>query len=91
MVSQGLCCILRYLNITHGIYRDNFSVEEMLTSLAAGTHWIGCWVGPRAGLDHVEKIKFLTTPGLELGPLRRPARRQSLYRLRYPGSCCNGI
>jgi hypothetical protein len=21
-----------------------------------GTHWIGGWVGPRAGLDYVEKI-----------------------------------
>jgi hypothetical protein len=38
-------------------------------------------VGPRAGLDHVEKRKFLTLPGLELLPLGRPARSQSLYRL----------
>jgi hypothetical protein len=29
------------------------------------THWIGGWVGPRAGLDDVEKRKFLTLPGLE--------------------------
>jgi hypothetical protein len=43
-------------------------------------------VGPRAGLDNVEKRKFLTLPGLELLPLSRPARSQSLYRLRYPGS-----
>jgi hypothetical protein len=34
---------------------------------APGTHWIGGWVGPRAGLDDVEKRKFLTLPGLELG------------------------
>jgi hypothetical protein len=34
----------------------------------------------------VEKRKFLTIPGLELRLLGRPARRQSLYRLRYPGS-----
>jgi hypothetical protein len=33
---------------------------------APGTHWIGDWVGPRAGLDDVEKRKFLTLPGLEL-------------------------
>jgi hypothetical protein len=39
-------------------------------------------VGPRAGLYDMEK--FLTLPGLELRPLRRPARSQSLYRLRYP-------
>jgi hypothetical protein len=51
-----------------------------------GTHWIGDWVGPRTGLDDVENRKFLTLPGLELRPLCRPARRQSLYRLRYPDS-----
>jgi hypothetical protein len=40
---------------------------------------------PTAGLDDVEKKKFLTLPGLELRPLGRPARSQSLFRLRYPG------
>jgi hypothetical protein len=38
-----------------------------------GTHWIGGWVNLRAGLDDVEKRKFLTLPGLELRPLGRPA------------------
>jgi hypothetical protein len=42
-------------------------------------------VDPRTGLDDVEKRKFLTLPALELQPLCRPARRQSLYRLRYDG------
>jgi hypothetical protein len=42
-------------------------------------------VAPRAGLDDVEKEKFLALLGLELRPLCRPARSQSLYRLRYPG------
>jgi hypothetical protein len=51
-----------------------------------GTHWIWGWVDPRTGLDDVEKRKFLTLPGLELRPLGRPARSQSLYWLRYPGS-----
>jgi hypothetical protein len=41
---------------------------------AAGTHWIGGWVDLRAGLDDLEKRKFLTLPGLELRPLGRPAR-----------------
>jgi hypothetical protein len=45
------------------------------------THWIGHWVDPRAGLDDVEKRKFLTLPGLELRSLGYPARSQSLYRL----------
>jgi hypothetical protein len=44
----------------------------------------------KAGLDVVEKIKFLTLPGLELRPVGRPARSQSLYRLRYPG-CSNSM
>jgi hypothetical protein len=55
-------------------------------SFTPGTHWIGGWVQPRAGLDDEEKTKFLTLPGLKLRFLGRPARSQSLYRLRYPGS-----
>jgi hypothetical protein len=50
------------------------------------THWIGGWVGLRSSLGDVEKRKFLALPGLELRPLARLARRQSLYRLRYPCS-----
>jgi hypothetical protein len=59
-----------------------FTPEER----ALDTHWIGGWVGPRAGLDDMEKRKFLTLPQLKLQPLGRPARSQSLYRLHYPGS-----
>jgi hypothetical protein len=55
---------------------------------APGTHWIGSWVDPRAGLD-VEKREFLTLPGLEPRTLDRSARSQSLYRLRYLGSLVN--
>jgi hypothetical protein len=36
------------------------------------THWIGGWVGPRAGLDGMEKGKFLILPGIELKPLGHP-------------------
>jgi hypothetical protein len=50
------------------------------------THWIGGRVDPRARLDDVEKTEFFTLPGLELRPLGRPVRSQSLYQLRYPGS-----
>jgi hypothetical protein len=50
---------------------------------APGTHWIGGWVDPRAGLDDVEMRKLLTLPGLEIRPLGRPACSQSLYRLHY--------
>jgi hypothetical protein len=51
-----------------------FTPEER----APDTHWIKGWVGPRAGLDEVEKRKFLTLPGLELRPLGFPARSQSI-------------
>jgi hypothetical protein len=48
-------------------------------------------VGPRACLEDVEKRRFLTLPGLELRTLGRPARSQSLYRLRYAGSQTHNI
>jgi hypothetical protein len=37
--------------------------------IAPGTHWIGGWVGPRTGLDDVEKTKILPLSGLELRTL----------------------
>jgi hypothetical protein len=45
-----------------------------------GAHWMGGWVGPRAGLDNMERTKFLTPPP------GWTARSQTLYWLRYPGS-----
>jgi hypothetical protein len=59
-----------------------FTPEER----ASGTHWIGGWMDPRAGLDDMKKRKIFTLPGLELRHLGRPARNQSLHRLRYPSS-----
>jgi hypothetical protein len=53
---------------------------------APGSHWIGGWVGNRASLDDVKKTEFLNLPVLEIRPLSRPARSQSLYRLHYPFS-----
>jgi hypothetical protein len=42
----------------------------------------GGWVDPRGGLNDMKK-KFLILQGLDLQPLCRPARSQSLYRLCY--------
>jgi hypothetical protein len=53
---------------------------------AHGTPWIVGWVDPIAGLEDVENRKFFILLGLELRPLGRPSRNQSLYRPRYPGS-----
>jgi hypothetical protein len=58
-------------------------VSFALLPLSPGTHLIRNWVGPRARLDDVEKLKFLTLPRLELRLLDRSASSQSLYRLRY--------
>jgi hypothetical protein len=41
---------------------------------AHDTHWIGGWVDARAGLEYLEKLKFLTLSVLELRALSRPAR-----------------
>jgi hypothetical protein len=52
-------------------------IYVFLTSAVVGGEWSASlpgWVGPRAGLDDVEKRKFLTLPGLELGHLGRPGR-----------------
>jgi hypothetical protein len=45
-----------------------------------GTHCVRGWVGPRAGLDGCGKSRptGIRSPD-------RPARSESLYRLRYPG------
>jgi hypothetical protein len=46
-----------------------------------GTHCIGGWVGPRAGMN--ERGKSHPTTGIR--PPNRRARSESLYRLSYPG------
>jgi hypothetical protein len=48
-----------------------------------GTHWIGGWMGPIAGLDAVEYRKS-SCLCRESNP-DRPARSSSLFRLSYPG------
>jgi hypothetical protein len=50
---------------------------------ASSTHWIGGWVGPRAGLDAEEKRKILQCR--ESNPGRLPCSLL-LYRQSYPDS-----
>jgi hypothetical protein len=54
---------------------------------APGIHYIGGWVGPRAGVDAVMKRK-VPSPRRESNPPNpdRPDCNQSLYRLSYPAS-----
>jgi hypothetical protein len=42
--------------------------------------WVGGWVHPRAGLDDVEELKYLTLPGLDLQPVDHEARGHSICR-----------
>jgi hypothetical protein len=80
-------CIGDWLGPRTGANRHKQGIPAIIHKFyfptAPGTRWIGGWVDPRAGLDNVEKRKFLTLPGLELRPLSRPARSLSIYRLRY--------
>jgi hypothetical protein len=39
-----------------------------LGDITLGVHYIGGWVGPRVGLDVVEKRKNVAMPGIEPGP-----------------------
>jgi hypothetical protein len=48
-----------------------------------GTHWIGGWVGPRAGLDAVVWRK-IPSPCRDSNPPDLPARRRVLYHWAIP-------
>jgi hypothetical protein len=48
---------------------------------ASGTHWIGGWVD--SSVNDVDNRQFLTSPGLEMRPLVRPARSQSTDYAKY--------
>jgi hypothetical protein len=39
---------------------------------APGAHWIGGWVGPRYGLDAVERKKIFTLQRIEPQPVTMP-------------------
>jgi hypothetical protein len=64
--------------LTSALVRDDWSASRLgrftVRERAPGIRCIGMWMSPRAWLDDVEKRKFLTLPGLEVGPLGRPAR-----------------
>jgi hypothetical protein len=68
------------------LYRSTYTwhpqlldVSDQLHSPAALPYWIGDWMGPRTGLDDLERRKILPLRGLELRPLDRSTRSQSLY------------
>jgi hypothetical protein len=90
MKAYGEVDVLIHIFLTSALVGGEWSASRLGSCTpgerAPGIHWIGGWVDPRAGLDDLERRKFLTLPGLELRPLSRPARSQSLYRLNYDGT-----
>jgi hypothetical protein len=69
-----------------GEWSASCSVRFTPKERAPVIHWIGGWVGQRAGLDDVDNRKLFTLPRLGFRPLYRPDRGQSLDWLGYPGS-----
>jgi hypothetical protein len=53
------------ISLTSALVGGEWSASR-LCRFTPGTHWIGGWVDSRAGLDDVEKRRFLTLPGLKL-------------------------
>jgi hypothetical protein len=47
-------------------HRQSFCID-ITEEIAYGTHWIGGWEGPRAGLDALEKKKKIAMPRIEPG------------------------
>jgi hypothetical protein len=71
-----------YVFLTSALAGSEWSASSS-GRVTPGTPWIGSWVGPRTGLDDMEKRKFLPLPRLEIRLLGRPACSQPLYRLLY--------
>jgi hypothetical protein len=71
------------IGLTAGEWSTSHPSSFTTREKAPGTHWIGGWVGPRAGLDDMDKRKFLTLPRLELRPLvvQPVARRYTDYAI----------
>jgi hypothetical protein len=49
------------------LYENNYNMQRFLTprETTPGTHWIGAWVGPRTGLDVVDKRNILPLPVIQ--------------------------
>ena len=86
MVHRGSRCIALTSN-DHGTRRGEGSASRPVRSVHSerpGNHCTctGRWLGPRAGLDRCGKSRLHRDSIPD-----RPARSQSLYRLRYPARC----
>jgi hypothetical protein len=73
MKAYGGVDVWIHIFLTSALFEGEWSTS-LPGRRTPGTHWIGGWVDLRAGLDDLEKRKFLTLSGLELLPFGRPAR-----------------
>jgi hypothetical protein len=65
MKAYGGVNVQFHILLTSALAGDEWSASRP-GCFTPGTHWIGGWLDPRAGLDNGEKRKFLTLPLLEL-------------------------
>jgi hypothetical protein len=84
MKTYGGVTILIHVSLTSALDRDEWSVSRLGLFIpgerAPGTHWKGVTVGPRAGLNAVERRrKILPMSGIET----RPSSSTSQYWLSY--------
>jgi hypothetical protein len=79
-VSGGIAQLERNLGVRRGVWSAS-RAGRLCHRERPGTHCIGGWVGPGAGLDRCGKPRptGIRSPDI-------PARSESLYRLSYRGS-----
>jgi hypothetical protein len=70
MKTYGVVDVRIHIFLTSALVEGQWSTSRPRRFIPGesdlGTHWVGGWVDPRAGLDDVEKGKFLIPQGLEL-------------------------
>jgi hypothetical protein len=85
-------CMYRYIHVflTWALVGGEWSASRpgrfTPRERASGTYWIGGLSAPQNRTERCGEEKILASAGTRTPTPRRPARSQSLYRLRYPGS-----
>jgi hypothetical protein len=57
MKAYGVVDVQIHIFLNSALAGGEWSASR-LCRFIPGTHWIGGWVGPRAGLENLEKRKF---------------------------------
>jgi hypothetical protein len=70
MKAYGGVGVQIHIFLTSAVVGGELSVSRSCLFItgekASGTQWIGGWVGPRTGLDDMDKRKYLLLPGLKI-------------------------